>query len=66
MQEQVIPEFADGKRIEAMFGLKRTIRFQLLREQKIKGKKVGASLLINVQSVREFLDAQPAAKGRAA
>lgn len=66
MQEQLSPEFADGKRIEALFGIKRTMRFELLRENKIRGKKIGASLLIDVQSVRDFLAAQPDARPEAA
>lgn len=59
-------EFAPGSNIEQLFGLKRTMRFELLREGKIKGKKVGASLLIDVQSVRDFLAAQPDARPEAA
>ncbi len=60
-----LAEFATGENIDQLFGIKRTTRFKLLREGKIKGKKIGASLLIDVQSVRDFLATAPDAKGAA-
>jgi excisionase family DNA binding protein len=58
--------FADGKKIEAVYGLKKTTRFALIKEGKIRAKKVGASTLIECASVDEFLAAQPDACGRQA
>lgn len=59
---QTAPRFADGKTIEQLYGIKKTMRFALIAQGKIRAKKVGASTLIDVQSVEDFLAAQPDAK----
>jgi excisionase family DNA binding protein len=65
-QHDEFSRYADGKKIEALYGLKKTTRFALIKEGKIRAKKVGSSTLIECASVEEFLAAQPNACGRQA
>jgi hypothetical protein len=58
-QHDEFSRYADGKKIEQIYGLKKTTRFALIKEGKIRAKKVGASTLIECASVEEFLAAQP-------
>jgi excisionase family DNA binding protein len=65
-QHDEYSRYADGKKIEQLYGLKKTTRFALIKEGRIRAKKVGASTLIECASVEEFLAAQPDACGKQA
>jgi hypothetical protein len=58
-------EFCDLEGLRARFGIKRSLAYQLLGDGKIRGVtlrrngRVRGKRLIEIQSVREFLQSQP-------
>ena len=66
--QQINPEFVDCKGLEAGWGIKRSLAYQLLADNKIKGvslRRRGAirgKRLFSVDSDRQFLASQMEAK----
>jgi hypothetical protein len=60
----VDPEFVDCRGLEAGFGIKRSLAYQLLADGKIRGvslrrrNQIRGKRLFSVDSVREFLHSQ--------
>lgn len=58
----VDPEFVDVKKLESMFGIKRTLAYHLMNEKLIKGislrngSEARGKRLIEVSSVRNYLN----------
>jgi hypothetical protein len=62
--QHIDPEFVDCKGLEAGFGIKRSLAYQLLNDGKIQGvslrrrNRIRGKRLFSVDSVRAFLHAQ--------
>lgn len=54
------PDFIQVADMRPQFGWGRTLTYQLLKERRIRAKKLGNKTLIDVASVREFMASLPA------
>jgi hypothetical protein len=52
-------EYIDIATVKEKFGWGKTQSYELLKNHKIKAKKLGKRTLIEVQSVRDYIDTLP-------
>lgn len=60
ISETIAATFGDIKATSARYGFGKTVIYELLRDKKIRAKKLGAKTLIEFASVDEYMASLPA------